>query len=75
MKLTHEEKTFIYNNRHILTPLLEKRRTTLNEDIIGMKQGMERDTHILLSRDMKAWMILIKQIEAERQPTSKKNSI
>jgi|TARA_R100001530_G_scaffold21901_1_gene17970 hypothetical protein len=75
MKLTHEEKTFIYNNRHILIPLLEKRRTTLNEDIIGMKQGMERDTHILLSRDMKAWMILIKQIEAERQPTSKKNSI
>jgi hypothetical protein len=75
MKLTHEEKTFIYNNRHIFIPLLEKRRTTLNEDIIGMKQGMERDTHILLSRDMKAWMILIKQIEAERQPTSKKNSI
>jgi|TARA_Y100000310_G_C20469252_1_gene709167 hypothetical protein len=75
MKLTHEEKTFIYNNRHILIPLLEKRRTTLNEDIIGMKQGMERDTHILLSRDIKAWMIVIKNIEREREPSSKKNPI
>jgi hypothetical protein len=75
MKLTDQEKTFIHNNRAMLIPLLQKRRLTLNEDIIKMPQGEGRDTQILLSRDMKAWLILIDQIEKDKQPISKKNII